>query len=681
MPQIAAGPGPGQPERRRPRRQRRARASRPPTRPTPRARTSSRSPRWSSPATRSRTSRCGRRSRTRAAPALDAARRAARRARASAPWSWSSATSTSSPTADDRLGRPRGSPQNAAAVVHRRPGRRPLRQAPPAQLRRLRRVPLLRARLGHDGRAGRTASTSRSRSARTSGRTAARSPQVRDTGAGLLVVINGSPYERNKDDVRLELCARRAQRGRLRARLREHGRRPGRARVRRRLARRRRPTASLVARAPQFDEALLVVDLDLPMADPTTSASTAAIGFPVAGVHAAGRRRSRRGCPTTAEVWQALVVGLRDYVGKNGFRSVVLGLSGGIDSAVVAAIACRRARRRQRARRLAAERLLLRALQGRRRRHGRAHRAAPTARVADRADGRRVPGAAAPDRPRRGEPAGARARHDAHGDLERRGPPRPRDRQQERALGRLLDDLRRRRRRLRADQGRAQGRRVAARALAQRGGASSAARRRPIPPNSIEKPPSAELRPGQLDTDSLPDYEVLDDLLDDYVENDRGAAELVADGFDQALVERVLRLTDVAEYKRRQYPPGTKISVQGRSAATGGCRSRTAGARRVPEQGSAHEEAGAAQRRRGRRRRRPERGRDRWSGPGSCTRSTEDQRDHQLDVGVGAQLAALDPAAEHDAEQVATRLDHLRRRTTQNICGFDFACARTRWNS
>ncbi len=85
----------------------------------------------------------------------------------------------------------------------------------------------------------------------------------------------------------------------------------------------------------------------------------------------------------------------------------------------------------------------------------------------------------------------------------------------------------------------------------------------PIPPNSIEKPPSAELRPGQLDSDSLPDYAVLDALLDDYVEHDRGAAELVASGFDRDLVERILRLTDAAEYKRRQYPPGTKISVKG----------------------------------------------------------------------------------------------------------------------
>jgi NAD+ synthase (glutamine-hydrolysing) len=82
----------------------------------------------------------------------------------------------------------------------------------------------------------------------------------------------------------------------------------------------------------------------------------------------------------------------------------------------------------------------------------------------------------------------------------------------------------------------------------------------PIPPNSITKPPSAELRPGQLDTDSLPDYHVLDDLLDDYVEHDASAGDLVAAGFEPELVERILRLVDAAEYKRRQYPPGPKIS-------------------------------------------------------------------------------------------------------------------------
>jgi NAD+ synthase (glutamine-hydrolysing) len=84
----------------------------------------------------------------------------------------------------------------------------------------------------------------------------------------------------------------------------------------------------------------------------------------------------------------------------------------------------------------------------------------------------------------------------------------------------------------------------------------------PIPESSITKPPSAELRPGQLDSDSLPPYDVLDDVLDDYVEQDRGMADLQRAGFEPDLVERVLALTDSAEYKRRQYPPGPKISLR-----------------------------------------------------------------------------------------------------------------------
>jgi NAD+ synthase (glutamine-hydrolysing) len=84
----------------------------------------------------------------------------------------------------------------------------------------------------------------------------------------------------------------------------------------------------------------------------------------------------------------------------------------------------------------------------------------------------------------------------------------------------------------------------------------------PIPENSITKPPSAELAPGQMDSDSLPDYAVLDALLDDYVEHDMGADELVAAGHDPELVDRVVRLVDHAEYKRRQYPPGPKITAK-----------------------------------------------------------------------------------------------------------------------
>jgi NAD+ synthase (glutamine-hydrolysing) len=82
----------------------------------------------------------------------------------------------------------------------------------------------------------------------------------------------------------------------------------------------------------------------------------------------------------------------------------------------------------------------------------------------------------------------------------------------------------------------------------------------PIPDAIIDKPPSAELAPGQLDADRLPDYEVLDRLLDDYVELDRGREELLARGYDAELIDRVIRLVDTAEYKRRQYPPGPKIT-------------------------------------------------------------------------------------------------------------------------
>ncbi|MFD0541794.1 NAD(+) synthase [Actinomadura luteofluorescens] len=82
----------------------------------------------------------------------------------------------------------------------------------------------------------------------------------------------------------------------------------------------------------------------------------------------------------------------------------------------------------------------------------------------------------------------------------------------------------------------------------------------PIPEAIIVKEPSAELRPGQRDRDSLPDYALLDPILTDYVERDMGRDALVEAGHDPALVERAIRLVDIAEYKRRQYPPGPKIT-------------------------------------------------------------------------------------------------------------------------
>jgi NAD+ synthase (glutamine-hydrolysing) len=81
-----------------------------------------------------------------------------------------------------------------------------------------------------------------------------------------------------------------------------------------------------------------------------------------------------------------------------------------------------------------------------------------------------------------------------------------------------------------------------------------------IPQSVLDKPPSAELRPGQRDSDSLPPYEVLDPVLEGYVEGDLSVDELVTQGFDRELVERVIRLVDGAEYKRRQAPPGPKVT-------------------------------------------------------------------------------------------------------------------------
>ena len=84
----------------------------------------------------------------------------------------------------------------------------------------------------------------------------------------------------------------------------------------------------------------------------------------------------------------------------------------------------------------------------------------------------------------------------------------------------------------------------------------------PIPQNSIDKPPSAELAPGQQDSDSLPSYEELDAVIADYVDRDLGMAQLLERGHDPAVVAKVLQLIDRAEFKRRQSAPGTKISLK-----------------------------------------------------------------------------------------------------------------------
>ncbi len=86
---------------------------------------------------------------------------------------------------------------------------------------------------------------------------------------------------------------------------------------------------------------------------------------------------------------------------------------------------------------------------------------------------------------------------------------------------------------------------------------------KPVIPQSVfEKTPSAELRPGQKDTDTLPPYEILDPILKAYVEDDRSFEEILAMGFERKTVEQVMRMVDYSEYKRRQAPPGVKITTR-----------------------------------------------------------------------------------------------------------------------
>ena len=373
---------------------------------------------------------------------------------------------------------------------------------------------------------------------------------------GLLVVPNGSPFERNKDDVRLALVQKRAKE--ISA-----------------------PVAyvnmtggqddlvfdgdsivvgkdgSTLARTAQFDDQLIVIDIDctegssrpdvIVSEQPTSHATQANSSIAI--------RLSNE-----AEMWQALVMGLRDYVGKNGFRSVVLGLSGGIDSALVAAIAI------------------------------------------DALGAKRVNGVAMPSKYSSGHSVeDAQALADATGIHFRITPIAPmvdaymdnlvlkglaEENLQARVRGTTLMGISNQEGHLVLATGNKSELAVGYStlygdavggfapikdiyktdvwALSRYRNALAIERGEtpPIPDRSITKEPSAELRPDQKDSDSLPDYPLLDQVLRAYVDEDHGYEALLTDGFDPELVRRVISLVDKAEYKRRQYPPGTKVSVR-----------------------------------------------------------------------------------------------------------------------
>jgi NAD+ synthase (glutamine-hydrolysing) len=407
---------------------------------------------------------------------------------------------------------------------------------------------------------------------------------ARQAGAGLLVVPNGSPYERGKGAERLELCrSRAAEAGATLAYVNMVGGQDelvfdGDSII-------VDPAGTLLARGPQFAEALVVADLELPTADlsiqpgdapadardgtamtihrVTVPHAVAAPGRPASAEDAAADAGDEPGpiwprLDPLAEVYAALVTGVRDYVIKNGFLSVILALSGGIDSALTATIA---------ADAIGPDRVHAVLMPSRYssahsvsdaedlvKRQGLHARTVPIQPIVDAFQAELgLSGLAAENLQARVRGVVLMGLSNAEGHLALTT-----GNKSELATGystlygdsaggfgpikdvpkTLVWDLARWRN---AD-------------------AASKGEVPPIPESSITKPPSAELAPGQLDSDSLPDYAVLDPLLDDYVVKDMGVAELVAAGHDPALVGRVVMMVDRAEYKRRQYPPGPKIT-------------------------------------------------------------------------------------------------------------------------
>lgn len=371
---------------------------------------------------------------------------------------------------------------------------------------------------------------------------------------GLLVVPNGSPFERNKDDVRLALVQKRAKEiGAPLAYVNMTGGQDdlvfdgdtivvGK-------------DASLLARTAQFDDELIVIDIDCIEG----SSKPDVVISQEPAVHADSLKSSiATPLSDEAEMWAGLVMGLGDYVGKNGFKSVILGLSGGIDSALVAAIAIDA---------LGAQCVNGVAMPSK---YSSSHsvedaqaladatgihfRITPIAPMVDAYMGNMVLKGLAEENLQarvRGTTLMGISNQEGHLVLATGN-------KSELAVGYStlygdavggfapIKDI------YKTD--------VWALATWRNAQAVAAGQTPPIPERSITKEPSAELRPDQKDSDSLPGYALLDQVLRAYVDEDHGYEALLADGFDPELVRRVISLVDKAEFKRRQYPPGTKVS-------------------------------------------------------------------------------------------------------------------------
>ncbi len=371
---------------------------------------------------------------------------------------------------------------------------------------------------------------------------------------GLVVVPNGSPFERNKDDVRASLVSQRAREiGAPIVYVNMTGGQDDLVFDGDSIAVDSR--GETILRAAQFDEGLTIVDMDC---NKQTSKPDVIISDEPLASYEKIEFHSTERLADAAEIWKALVVGLRDYVEKNRFPSVILGLSGGIDSAVTAAIAVDA---------LGAARVFGVALPSKyssehslhdaadlAHRVGLNHRIVPIQPIVDQfISSLGLTGLAEENVQARvrGTTLMGISNQEGHLVLATGN-------KSELAVGYStmygdavggyapIKDLLKRE--------------VWAIARWRNEQATLRGEIAPIPESSITKEPSAELRPDQKDSDSLPDYEVLDAMLEIYIENDEGLEGLITAGFSKELATRTVRMVDAAEYKRRQYPPGTKIS-------------------------------------------------------------------------------------------------------------------------
>jgi len=318
----------------------------------------------------------------------------------------------------------------------------------------------------------------------------------------------------------------------------------------------------LVMRSPQFEEKLTFVDLEV-------NESLSTRGVPVVEVSAESRARGeeQRGLISSPaadleQVFGALVLGTRDYVRKNGFTDVVIGLSGGIDSALVAAVA-------------------VEAL-GKQHVHG-VSMPSRYSSEGSKTDAAILASNLGIDMQTISiEPAFSAYLDMTAASFSGKPADLTEENLQSRVRGTTLMALSNKfgwmvlttgnKSELAVGYFTLYGDSVGGyavikdllkttvydlcRHINERSG------RELIPEAVISKPPSAELRPDQRDDQSLPPYEVLDPILELYVEQDRTAAEIISMGFDEALVRRISRLVDVNEYKRRQGPPGVRVSLK-----------------------------------------------------------------------------------------------------------------------